>query len=78
MRYLRTGRAEQEGAVLLVVSIAMVTLLAIAALVLDLGAVRSNRAASRVAADLLRTDDMETWRRVPFPERALPAATFAM
>ena len=56
MRHLRTGdRAGQEGAVLLIVSIAMVTLLAIAALVLDLGAVRSNRAASRVAADAAST-----------------------
>ena len=50
-----TGRTGEEGAVLLIVAIALVTLLAIAALVIDLGAVRSNRAASLVAADAAST-----------------------
>ena len=42
---------DESGAVLLTVSLGLVAILAIAALVLDLGAVRSNRAASSLAAD---------------------------
>lgn len=55
MRLQRTIRADERGAVLLVVSLSLVAILAIAALVLDLGAVRANRADSRIAADAAAT-----------------------
>lgn len=45
----------EDGAVLLTVALTLTALLAIAGLVLDLGAVRANRAASRVAADAAAT-----------------------
>lgn len=56
MRHTGAGlRSDQTGAVLLTVSLTMVALLAVAALVLDLGSVRSNRASSSIAADAAAT-----------------------
>lgn len=48
-------RKQDDGAVLLIVALMLTAILAIAALVLDLGAVRANRAASRVATDAAAT-----------------------
>jgi uncharacterized protein YoxC len=53
MRVRHTKR--EEGAVILTALFAMITLLAVAALVLDLAAVRTNRSASQTASDTAAT-----------------------
>lgn len=50
-----SGRPDEDGAVLLTVLFSMITLLAIAALVIDLGAIRVNRAVSQTVADAAAT-----------------------
>ena len=55
MRPHRNWATNERGAVLLTVLIAMITLLAVAALVIDLGAVRVNRAVSQTVADSAAT-----------------------
>ncbi len=55
MRPASATSERERGAVLLTVVFAMVTLLAIAALVIDLGAIRVNRAVSQTVADAAAT-----------------------